>query len=300
MARTRKKKVEEPENHERWLVSYADFITLLFAFFVVMYAISSVNEGKYRVLSDTMVEAFSDQLKEQPQMEAPLLTTDQQEGGMLERGEDQIIQQQETGTSLIEIGEYPEQANEPTPSDIEPTDDRLWVVASNLDSSLQGFIDQKLVKVNLQGDKIEVQFSSKLLFGSGSARLSPEARKAFRDIAVIVKPLKNSIFVEGHTDNVPIKTLAFPSNWELSAARAASVVEYLTRQELDPRRLAAIGYGEYRPISSNDNEEGRSKNRRVTLVLRSGQGSNPYGELGVESALPDQADVPWAESPGGF
>ena len=165
---------------------------------------------------------------------------------------------------------------------------------------MQGFIDEKLVKVNLQGDKIEIQFSSKLLFGSGSARLSAEARKAFRDIALIIKPLENSIFVEGHTDNVPIKTLAYPSNWELSAARAASVVEYLARQGLDPRRLAAIGYGEYRPIDSNDTEEGRSNNRRVTLVLRSEKTGDPYGELGAESALPDQADVPWAESPGGF
>ena len=299
MARTRKKKIEEPENHERWLVSYADFITLLFAFFVVMYAISSVNEGKYRVLSDTMVEAFSERLSEKEQMEVPLLTADPREGGMLNRGED-ILPQETSDSGLIDIGEFPEQPKAATPSDIEPADDRLWVVASNLDSSLQGFIDKKLVKVNLQGDKIEVQFSSKLLFESGSARLSSQARKAFRDIAIIVKPLKNSIFVEGHTDNVPIKTLAFPSNWELSAARAASVVEYLSRQGLDPRRLAAIGYGEYRPISDNDNEEGRSKNRRVTLVLRSGQASNPYGELGAESALPEQADVPWAESPGGF
>ena len=216
---------------------------------------------------------------------------------LLERG-DVDLQQQKSGPT--ENGEQLKQGKEATPSDIQPVDDRLWVVASNLDSSLQGFIDKQLVKVNLQGDKIEIQFNSKLLFGSGSARLSAEARKAFRDIALIVKPLQNSIFVEGHTDNVPIKTLAYPSNWELSAARAASVVEYLSRQGLDPTRLAAIGYGEYRPIDSNDTEAGRSKNRRVTLILRSEKTGDPYGELGVESALPDQADVPWAESPGGF
>ena len=297
MARARKKKVEDHENHERWLVSYADFITLLFAFFVVMYAISSVNEGKYCVLSDTMVEAFSERLQEQEQMEAPLLTSNKEEGGLLERGEAEVLEQKSGPT---EAGDDAKQANQAKPSDIKPTDNRLWVVASNLDSSLQGFVDRKLVNVNLQGDKIEIQFNSKLLFGSGSARLSAEARKAFRDIAIIVKPLNNSIFVEGHTDNIPIKTLAYPSNWELSASRAASVVEYLTRQGLDPKRLAAIGYGEYRPISSNDTEEGRSKNRRVTLILRSENTGDPYGELGAESALPDQADVPWAESPGGF
>ncbi|NNJ92977.1 MAG: flagellar motor protein MotD [Gammaproteobacteria bacterium] len=295
MAR-RKKKVEEPENHERWLVSYADFITLLFAFFVVMYAISSVNEGKYRVLSDTMVEAFSDQLKEAEQMPVPLLTDENQNGDFMLRGEES--KQSELGEQPIE--EQQEGFPEPKSSDEEPADNRLWVVASNLDSSLQGFVDKKLVKINLQGDKIEIQLSSKMLFGSGSARLSDDARKAFRDIAIIIKPLNNSIHVEGHTDNVPIKTMAYPSNWELSAARAASVVEYLARQGVAPERLAAIGYGEFRPISSNDSEDGRKKNRRVTLVLRADDAQGAYGALGVESALPDQGDVPWAESPGGF
>jgi chemotaxis protein MotB len=292
----RKKKVEEPENHERWLVSYADFITLLFAFFVVMYAISSVNEGKYRVLSDTMVEAFSDQLKEAEQMPVPLLTDENQNGDFMLRGEQ---------SKQSELGEQPSEEQqegfpEPKSSDEEPADNRLWVVASNLDSSLQGFVDKKLVNINLQGDKIEIQLSSKMLFGSGSARLSADARKAFRDIAIIVKPLNNSIHVEGHTDNVPIKTLAYPSNWELSAARAASVVEYIARQGVAPERLAAIGYGQFRPIGSNDTEGGRQQNRRVTMVIRAEDAQGAYGALGVESALPDQGDVPWAESPGGF
>jgi chemotaxis protein MotB len=293
----RKKKVEEHENHERWLVSYADFITLLFAFFVVMYAISSVNEGKYRVLSDTMVEAFSEQLKEVEEMQVPLLTDENQGGDFILRGEQ---------TEQTQLGEEPVEEEQkdgfpqPTPSDLEPVDNRLWVVASNLDSSLQGFVDKKLVKINLQGDRIEIQLSSKMLFGSGSARLSADARKAFRDIAIIVKPLNNRIHVEGHTDNIPIKTLMYPSNWELSAARAASVVEYLARQGVAPERLAAIGYGEFRPISSNDTEEGRKKNRRVTLVLRAEDAQGAYGALGVESALPAQGDVPWAESPGGL
>lgn len=297
MARSRKKKVEEHENHERWLVSYADFITLLFAFFVVMYAISSVNEGKYRVLSDTMVEAFSEKLKEQQQTELPLLSDKEQPGDFLDRGQETNLQADSQSANQSEQSQQgqPEQA---APDDAEPVDDRLWVVASNLDSSLQSFVDQELVNINYQGDQIEIQLSSKMLFGSGSARLSPEARKAFRDIAIIVRPLKNTIYVEGHTDNVPIKTLAYPSNWELSAARAASVVEYLARQGVDPQRLAAIGYGEFRPIAGNDTEAGRSQNRRVTLLIKSKQGGNTYGEIGIVS--PDQGDVPWAESPGGL
>lgn len=303
MARGRnRKKSEDHENHERWLVSYADFITLLFAFFVVMYAISTVNEGKYRVLSDTMVEAFSDELLEEKQTKLPLLSDQRQPGEYLDRGD-----QSEIPSGEQQAGETPQATVEPSeeteriPSDVPANDDRLWVVASNLDSSLQGFVDQGLVNINLQGDKIEIQLSSRMLFGSGSTRLSREARDAFSDIATIVKPLNNTIFVEGHTDNVPIKTLAFPSNWELSAARAASVVEYLVRQGVNPSRMAAIGYGEHRPISTNDTDEGRSQNRRVTLVLRSAPGAtNPYAELGVDSVLPDQGDTPWAESPGGL
>jgi len=116
---------------------------------------------------------------------------------------------------------------------------------------------------------------------------------------LIVKPLKNEIFVEGHTDNVPISTLTFPSNWELSSARAASVVNYLSRQGVEPERMAAIGYGEFRPIASNDAPEGRGKNRRVTLIIRSSQGSNPYGELKDENISKPDQDLPWAESPGG-
>lgn len=304
MARNRKKKLEEHENHERWLVSYADFITLLFAFFVVMYAISSVNEGKYRVLSDTMVEAFSDQLKESKEMQAPLLTDDQQSGEFIVR-----TQADDANENLTPVetgpGESNQEAEKQSDTSAEnqnaaPADDRLWVVASNLDSSLQGFVDQGLVDINLKGDKIEIQLNSKMLFGSGSTRLSQDARKAFRDIGLIIKPLNNTIFVEGHTDNVPIQTQAFPSNWELSAARAASVVEYIARQGVDPKRLAAIGYGEYRPIADNSTAEGRSKNRRVTLTIRPAKGESEYDILGIESVIDNnQPDVPWAESPGG-
>jgi chemotaxis protein MotB len=299
VARNRKKKLEEHENHERWLVSYADFITLLFAFFVVMYAISSVNEGKYRVLSDTMVEAFSEELKEAKQLPAPLLTENQQPGDYVFRGENQdqsdISNEAENGPA-----ESDQQNESQVSQETEPVDDRLWVLASNLDSSLQSFVDQDLVDINLQGDKIEIQLNSKMLFDSGSTRLSKDARKAFRDIALIVKPLNNQIYVEGHTDNVPIQTLAFPSNWELSAARAASVVAYVTRQGVDPHRLAAIGYGEYRPIADNTTVEGRSKNRRVTMIIRPGKGETAYDALGVESVIDNnQSDVPWAESPGG-
>lgn len=296
MARNRKKRVEEHENHERWLVSYADFITLLFAFFVVMYAISSVNEGKYRVLSDTMIDAFSEKIKEDQEQKAPLISDQPRQGDFVERAES-INDRAPADSSAEDQKQQQQEQQQKLDADIEPQDNRLWVVASNLDSSLQGYIDQDLVKVNLQGDKIEVQLSNELLFPSGSARLSEEARKAFRDVALIVRPLKNEIFVEGHTDNVPISTLAFPSNWELSSSRAAAVVNYLARQGVEPERMAAIGYGEHRPIASNDDAEGRGQNRRVSLIIRSSQGGNPYGDL--KDKPRSERELPWAESPGG-
>jgi len=120
---------------------------------------------------------------------------------------------------------------------------------------------------------------SKMLFASGSARLSRTAIKMLRDVSGILKPLPNSIIVEGHTDNVPIKTILFPSNWELSSVRAASVVHLLGRFGIDPKKMAAIGYGEHKPTASNNNEEGKQKNRRVALVIKTVQNDRTSGSV---------------------
>lgn len=270
----RKKRQEEHENHERWLVSYADFITLLFAFFVVMYAISSVNEGKYRVLSTTLVDAFQQgrkgspdpiQIGEEPRSPLPT-TTDPFTGTMasasaIQEGEFKPAQEMPAIEEGADLG-----AEETAPGEVEG-DLSLQPIAENIKQSLSPFIEQGLAEVNSSPYWIEVEIKSKMLFPSGSARLEPEALKALSAIATILKPLPNLVHVEGHTDNVPIKTIAFPSNWELSAARAASVVHLFTRLGIDPERLAAIGYGEYRPIADNEEEAGRQKNRRVVLVI---------------------------------
>jgi chemotaxis protein MotB len=128
---------------------------------------------------------------------------------------------------------------------------------------------------------------SKMLFESGSARLSRDALTVLRNVADILKPLPNQILVEGHTDNVPIRTIAFPSNWELSAARAASVVHLFTRQGVDSSRLAAIGYGEFRPVGDNETEEGRQKNRRVALIMMTELRERTVGDMvGPEGVRP--------------
>jgi chemotaxis protein MotB len=149
----------------------------------------------------------------------------------------------------------------------------LGDIADTLKSVLGPYVDDGQVSINHNGSWVEVTLKSALLFPSGSADLSDQAKIILRDVSRVLKPLPNPVHVEGYTDNVPINTKAFPSNWELSAARAASVVHLFARFGVDPRRLAAVGYGEFRPIADNSTEEGRRKNRRVTLIIGTGDGN---------------------------
>lgn len=274
----RKRRQEEHENHERWLVSYADFITLLFAFFVVMYSISSVNDGKYRVLSDTLTDAFLTSAQSlDPIQVGERVRTIEPEAGEFATPEREKLEapvtdekvetpeEQQPPQEQQPLREQPAQEVEkPETPDVEET-------IADLRSTLSPFIDKELVNITRSDRGIEVEMKSKMLFESGSARLSRDALQVLRNVAEILKPLPNQILVEGHTDNVPIRTIAFPSNWELSAARAASVVHLFTRQGVDSSRLAAIGYGEFRPVGDNDTEEGRHKNRRVALIMMTEQ-----------------------------
>jgi len=275
--RRRRKKAEEHTNHERWLVSYADFITLLFAFFVVMYAVSSVNEGKYRVLSNTLTEAFQEPTRSMNPIQIGELQ--RLSGTLLGDTPSQAPVETESRAGPEVLA--PESEDDPE-SGFEPAvgagneaarrqeQKRLGFIAGTIESVLQSYIDNDEVSVSHSGDLIEVDMKSNLLFPSGSAHLSRPAVRILRDLSRILKPLPNPIQVEGNTDNVPIRTEAFPSNWELSAARAASVVHLFARLGIDPRRLSAVGYGEHRPIADNASEQGRRNNRRVTLVIQAG------------------------------
>jgi chemotaxis protein MotB len=274
----RKRRQEEHENHERWLVSYADFITLLFAFFVVMYSISSVNDGKYRVLSDTLTDAFLTSAQSlDPIQVGERVRTIEPEAGEFATPEREKLEppvtdekvetpeeQQPPGEQQPPPEQPAQEAEKPETPDVEQT-------IADLRSTLSPFIDKELVNITRSDRGIEVEMKSKMLFESGSARLSRDALQVLRNVAEILRPLPNQILVEGHTDNVPIRTIAFPSNWELSAARAASVVHLFTRQGVDSSRLAAIGYGEFRPVGDNETEEGRQKNRRVALIMMTEQ-----------------------------
>jgi chemotaxis protein MotB len=285
MAR-RKKQHEEHENLERWLVSYADFVTLLFAFFVVMYAISSVNEGKYRVLSDTLTEAFRDPVK--TPAPAPARGADAQlVPAIVEPIAPAIAPAVAPPAAEADsVGVLPDGsalAGERRHGSTENLDE----LAEQVTDELQPFLGQRLIEISRVGDTLEVAMKSQMLFESGSARLSPQALPALEGVGRVLAQAPNGIRVEGHTDNRPINTLQFPSNWELSAARAASVVHFLMRVGIAPGRMAAIGYGEHRPAGDNASDEGRQRNRRVTLVI-----------LGTKaSPIPLPADEPAAVAP---
>ncbi|MCO6412094.1 MAG: flagellar motor protein MotD [Thiogranum sp.] len=281
----RKKRVEEHENHERWLVSYADFITLLFAFFVVMYSVSSVNEGKYRVLSDSIIAAFRDPARSlEPIQIGNLVRSPAQSETVFDRNKPVIevfqvpLPAQPVAPAEQEnAGAGPEARNEA--DDNSEIDAASGELADAIQEAMSDLVDEGLIEVRRDKRWIEVEIKSSILFPSGSAILSAQSEPVLRQLADKLRSLDNIIHVEGFTDDVPISNFDFFSNWELSAARAASVVHLFTRLGIDPQRLAAIGYGEFRPVASNDTPEGRAKNRRVVLVIMSGADARVSGRL---------------------
>jgi chemotaxis protein MotB len=289
-------KHEDHVNHEAWAIPYADLLTLLLAFFVVMYAISSVNEGKYRVLSDSLFAAF----RGSPRTLQPVQVGEKAVGS----GAD--IQMTIVQQAMLEG--QPRSMLEPTPIktakslnswaqtnttyDSETTQsaaavEQLETVAREVEQAMSSLVDQKLIAVRRHGLWVEVEIRTDILFPSGVATLSPEAINILRQLAQTLAPFPNPIRVEGHTDNRPINTRIFPSNWELSSARAASVVHLFTEAGMAPSRLAVIGLGEYRPAQSNDTTEGRNANRRVVLVILSGD-KPPEGNYADQRGQPDE------------
>ena len=263
----RRRHQEEHENHERWLVSYADFITLLFAFFVVMYSISSINEGKYKVLSESLVGVFSEPeraIKPIPIGEEKPRTT-------------------EPDRSMIE-----DNPNSSTSS--EDPSDPLQQIASSMRDAFGDLIASEQLTVRGNELWVEIELNSSLLFPSGDAVPNEMAFTLIEKVAKILAPYENPIHVEGFTDNLPISTAQYPSNWELSTARAASIVRMLAMDGVNPGRLAAVGYGEFQPVADNATDEGRSRNRRVVLVIsRNLDVRRSVSGVGSGNAKPDAA-----------
>lgn len=237
---------DDHENHERWLVSYADFITLLFAFFVVMYSISSVNTGKYNQLSTSIGDAFSG------------INPYDTKHGL--NSEDKIKSQQK---SLIKPLPLTHIYNEKMRREHEA----MTNTGINLSNTLAPLISDGKVRVVQNNRGIRIDIHDSLLFSPGSANLADAANSVINQIAAEIKDSNNIIQVEGHTDNSPIHNAVFFSNWELSAVRATSVVRLLTEDGIAEKRLSAIGFGSVQPTSENDTPIGRAKNRRVSIMV---------------------------------
>ena len=236
----RKKYDEDSDNHDRWMVSYADFITLLFAFFVVMYALSSINEGKYRVLSNSLVNAFG---------RVPTAKT-----------------QGEAATSGLPLALPPRQR---TNEALRREKEQLTTVARNIQDVMAPLVQQGKVRVTQSARGVNVEINASVLFPPGDARLSGESVEALRAVADVLRNDDHAIQVEGHTDSVPIRNAQFPSNWELSAVRASSVVRLFIDSGIAEKRLTAVGHGPTQPVGPNETAEGRLRNRRVSVMILS-------------------------------
>ncbi|MDD5241235.1 MAG: flagellar motor protein MotD [Sulfuricella sp.] len=251
----RKHKHEEHENLERWLVSYADFITLLFAFFVVMYSISQVNTAKYKVLSSSLVSAF----KNSPSVNAQVAPTMRVDATSKSAGQTKTAPA--TAAQVIELKQIMEMRRRQQQAE------KLKAVAKSMLKAMAALIKEGLVSVTHSERGVAIEINASALFASGQAVLEPGAVKTLYAVGQELARIPNMIQVEGFTDNTPINTPVFPSNWELSTARASSVVRLLAENGAAPERFVAVGYGEFRPSDTNSTPEGRSRNRHVTITI---------------------------------
>ncbi|NWN91682.1 flagellar motor protein MotD [Marinobacter adhaerens] len=265
--RRRRRSQDNLHNNERWLISYADFITLLFAFFVVMYSVSSVNEGKYKVLSETLTGVFN----------AP-----QRSFQPIEIGDRPPV----AGDALKVIPPAVTERPVSPEADTDARTEALNTMADQLASAFGDLIDRGVITLETSDRWLALQLPDSLLFGSGDAEPHYDAFDVTEKVAEVLKGRDNAVKVEGFTDNRPIRTERYPSNWELSAARAAAVVRMLTMQGVEPERLAAVGYGSHQPVARNDTAEGRRRNRRVVLMISRESGLQPA------QVFPGPADKP--------
>jgi chemotaxis protein MotB len=241
MAR-RTKRIEH-DNHDRWLISYADFVTLLFAFFVVMYSISSVNEGKYKTFSNSLSLAFN--------------TNPNQATNATLNPQEQVLKNL-VDRRTVRLGEQQRRIEE-----------SMKVLAEGLKQVMLPMIGQGLVGINQTKRGVVIDISASALFRTGDATLQPDVQDVLRKVAAVLGKENQPIEIEGHTDDVPIKTAQFPSNWELSSARASSVARLLIENGVAAPRLSVVGLASNQPLVPNDSPEHRAKNRRVTITILS-------------------------------
>jgi chemotaxis protein MotB len=258
MSKKRKHHEEEHENLERWLVSYADFITLLFAFFVTMYAISRVDEAKLGSAVESLQRALGSLIPIQmPARDAGVLEF---QPSPIDPAAVTLVKATGEGTKTPETEQFEKIAME--------IQQEVAQILGAKENQKGTPLDQIKYIIDKRGLTIRVPES--FFFKSGQASIRPEILPVLDGVARSLEKIPNHIRIEGHTDSVPINTFLFPSNWELSTARATTIVRYfLAHYNFDPSRLSAAGFAEYRPIAPNHTPEGRMQNRRVDIVVLS-------------------------------
>ncbi len=276
----RKRRNPRHTSHERWLVSYADFITLLFAFFVVMYSSAQVDQRKVGKLATAIQTAFQDLgVFQSPSGSAPIASGDPIAVG--------AVRAMENAEHLAELRD---QQNNPSGTANSSDSDDLAPLRAELEKTLSPEIERRELALRNTPDGLVVSLREIGFFDSGSAKVKPASEETFKHIALLLLQHAHRIRIEGHTDNVPIHTAQFASNWELSTARATEVVRLLImKYGFSPDRLSAAGYAEYHPVASNKIAEGRQQNRRVDIVILGKLKDEPPGNLLV---IPGSAQQP--------
>lgn len=237
----RKKYAEEHENHERWLISYADLVTLMFAFFVVMYAISVLNEGKYKVFAASLDNAFA--------------------------GKDTVLVMVPSPAAPSATATMPDASTRKREAALRREREAMKNLARELSATLGPLVKEGKVRVTQNSLGVSVEINASVLFDPGEAALAPESDKALRALGVLLAKDTHAIQVEGFTDDTAISTSIYPSNWELSAVRASSVVRLLVETGVATTRLTALGRADNSPVASNDTPEGKARNRRVAVTI---------------------------------
>ena len=242
---SKRKKHDDHVNMERWLISYADFVTLMFVLFIILFAFSQIDIEKYKSLASSLKNEFAPPAQE------------------LTSGGSSILQYPGQGESqdMSKSEEEPKTAEQIEEESMARIAEVITAYAK--EKGIENFIS-----LRFSDDGLHLSITGTVLFDDASAKLTPQAKEFIMVIFGNLKDLPNHILIEGHTDKRPIKTAEFPTNWELSSARSINVIRYLIEEyKFDPQRLSSAAYSEYRPVAPNDSIENMSKNRRVEIII---------------------------------
>jgi chemotaxis protein MotB len=319
---------EKPPNHERWIISYADFVTLLLATFVVMYAVSTINSSKFQEMAESFSTAFMGRTttlndtgfgaaekgpfnfmpnpvhlpvssREVMVKDAPPALRQEETKGDPDHPNDHGQFLPRGGADAQSEAEGQKNLDAAMQHEVAQRVQNLDTAFEQLNKSLAALIRKGQVNVSLQSLGVVIDINETLLFNSGKADLTPNALPLIDQIAKILADLRYQIQVNGFTDNVPIHNAQFDSNWDLSATRAISVVKRFVAEGIDPTLLVGAGFGEYHPVAPNNTAEGKAANRRVSIVVVSPlEGNDPARSRFIGSTpAPAAAPPPAAAHP---